>query len=513
MISEDLLSDFGKEIFNSLPIGILLYNDKGEFIYYNDSFKKIFDFSNNRITNLENLVKKFKIKEKFDPSEDLILNDEYQITSQNNDVQIMQFTTNKIKNSGKQYFVLSVSNITDRIQENKIFQNFMSHMFKSQKLEALSRLSNSLSHDFNNLMTGILGYAEFLEDELKSENISTFEIKEIISHTQKSIDLINNLKNFADESKSPEKETININKEITRLSQIFRKLTREDIEIGYKLTSQTLEISTNKSQFEEILIQLIMNANDAISDKGKITIKTSLKKNFMIDKLSNSFHLGETFIENQDVIIVDIIDTGTGIPSDKLELIFEPFFTTKENIRGSGLGLPIVYNYMKSNNSLIAIDTKLNGGTCFKLIFPATQTLKKAQESNISSKASQTQKKIIVAEDDVNLRGLINLFFTRMGQIVYQAEDGFHAFKIFEEELNDVDLLITDVIMPRMGGIELAGSIYEKNNNLRCIFVTGHFDGVISFDELKIPKKQYVIVKKPFTLKSLVESFEMLTST
>jgi len=374
---------------------------------------------------------------------------------------------------------------------------------QAQKMEAIGVLAGGVAHDFNNLLTSILGNAELAMQDLDKDASLYKNISEIEKAGQRASSLTRQLLAFS------RKELIrpvilDLNKTTEDLTRMLRRLIGEDIELVVTYSPEPCLLKADPGQIEQVLMNLSVNAKDAMPRGGKLIIET---ENVELDREYFQEH-GEESIPGHYVML-SVTDTGIGMDKETQTRIFEPFFTTKEMGRGTGLGLSTVYGIIKQNNGYIWVYSEEGKGTTFKIYFPRvkedTRDLQKDQSSEPSLTGSET---ILVVEDEEMLRGMTERILTKYGYKVLTAGNGKEAFRNSVNNRGRIDLILTDVIMPGMSGKELAERMQLKIPEIKVLYMSGYTNNTIA--DHGILEKDVAFIQKPFTPKDLAGKIRAL---
>jgi len=374
---------------------------------------------------------------------------------------------------------------------------------QSQKLEAIGTLAGGIAHDFNNLLTVINGHAEMSMLALEKEHPSHRDIISILSAGKKAKTLTSQLLAFSRKQiYSP--KIIEINDIISRLDKMLRRLIGEDINIESNLRKGIPLIKADPSQMEQILMNLIVNARDAINEKGsvgkdrKIIIETG---QLVIDDVFVAKHTGS----KQGLhVVLTVSDTGIGMEEGILDKIFEPFFTTKDKGLGIGLGMSTVYGIVKQNSGSIYAYSEPRLGTRVKIYWPATNEEKAADETQVLTKVALLgQESILVVEDDEGVRNFVGTALKDLGYTIHEAINGKKALEILVKNGAKIDLIVTDLIMPEMNGKELAIEVEKILPKTRILFTSGYTeDHIVQSGSLD---KGVDFLQKPYSIQTLAK--------
>lgn len=371
-------------------------------------------------------------------------------------------------------------------------------LLQSQKLEAIGRLAGGIAHDFNNLLTIILGYIDILLDpNIKNDSIYMM-LEEIQIAAKTAVSLTGQLLAFS-RKQIIQPSIVNLNNIIKNLENMIGRLIGENIKLSSSLAEDLGNVKMDPAQIDQILINLAVNAKDAMPGGGKLTLET---KNVILDEEVASKHVPAKV---RNYIMLSVSDTGMGINKKIRDKIFEPFFTTKERGKGTGLGLATVYGIVKQGGGYISVDSKPRKGTTFKIYLPKviesevtkTKPIGKPQ----SFKGSET---ILIAEDDQGVLNLIGITLKDYGYHVLKANNGKKALEIFQKYKDEIKLLITDVIMPEMNGKDLSIEINKLYPGIKMLFMSSYIDNVIVRGG-KLDKGVNLL-QKPFNSHDLVKT-------
>jgi two-component system, cell cycle sensor histidine kinase and response regulator CckA len=410
-----------------------------------------------------------------------------------------------IKNeSGKVTHYLAVK---EDITQRKLLQEQLS---QSQKMEAIGTLAGGIAHDFNNILTVINGYSEFALMKLQENDPLYKDVSSILSASKKAENLTRQILAFS-RKQIYQPEIISINKIISDLEKMIRRLIGEDININIQTGKDIPHIKADPSQIEQILINLIVNARDAINQKTNkageklLTIETGKK------------YLDQNFVEKHldsksgMYVYFNVSDNGIGMSEKIKNNIFEPFFTTKETGKGTGLGLATVYGIVKQNKGNILVYSEPDKGTTFKIFWPITEEQMNLSEiSAIQSEELYGDEVILLVEDDEELRNLASKTLQKFGYKLFSASNGVEALKLIKNENLDFDLLITDLIMPDMNGKELSDNVLKLYPEMNILFTSGYTDDhLANSGELNINVN---FLQKPFSVHALLLKIKEILS-
>ncbi len=378
---------------------------------------------------------------------------------------------------------------------------------QSQKMEAIGRLAGGIAHDFNNLLMVISGYSEFLLDRLGPDPALRGPAQEIAGASQRASSLTRQLLAFSRKQMLAPK-ILDLNGVVTENLKMLTRVIGEDIDLVMVPAPSLGAVRADAGQIDQVIMNLAVNARDAMPSGGKLTIETS---NVSLDEEYARFHAP---LRPGDYVMLAISDTGLGMDSETQSHIFEPFFTTK-GPKGTGLGLSTVYGIVKQSGGYIWVNSEPGKGTSFKIYLPRiAERAEPAQvvASNESAFIEPGTETILLAEDEANLRYLARQFLEKQGYKVIEAADGAVAMQIAVAHEGVIHLLLTDVIMPGMNGRELAQRISEIRPQTKVLYMSGYTENVIGHNGTLDAGVR--LLQKPFTLRDLKSKVrEVLDST
>ena len=369
--------------------------------------------------------------------------------------------------------------------------NLERQFHQAQKMEAIGRLAGGVAHDFNNLLTAILGHSDLAIWMLGEEHPASTEINEIQSVVKRASLLTQQLLAFG-RKQMVQPEVVNLNDVIAGMDQIFNRTVSEDILIDKELDDALGDVYADRSQLGQVLLNLVINARDAIAAEGTIRVKT---ENLDIDV---DLPLTHTTLPPGEYVMLSVEDTGSGIPEEIVNKIFEPFFTTKESGKGTGLGLATVLGIVRQLKGDISVESSPEKGTTFRVYLPRTEEKAKAvsMEQNSLSDFRGTER-ILMVEDDPLILESISRFLRSSGYHVHTASDGESALRVLDDPSLLFDLLLTDVVLPGIKGPDLAEQIKRKRPSMDVLFVSGYTENVVFKDGVTPPSIAYL--PKPYT--------------
>jgi signal transduction histidine kinase len=343
---------------------------------------------------------------------------------------------------------------------------------QGQKLEAIGSLASGVAHDFNNLLTTILGYGELLLMKLAKDDPQRDRIEAIFEAGQKASTLTRQLLAFS-RKQVLEMKVVSLNDLLKNLTKMLRRVIGEDVEIDMHLEPASGNIMADAGQIEQIVMNLAINARDALPTGGTITIET---QRVSLDEEYCKHHAEAS---PGKYVALYITDNGTGMSAEVMEKIFDPFFTTKAKGTGTGLGLSTVYGIVKQHNGHIYVYSEMGRGTTFKIYFPEVQKAADDNDTETLPNMEGGTETILVADDETSIRKLVRDTLEPLGYSVIEATDGEEALELFNRSESKIDLLFTDVIMPKMTGKKLAETLLAQHPQLKVLYMSGYTDNVI----------------------------------
>lgn len=374
-------------------------------------------------------------------------------------------------------------------------------LIQAQKMESIGRLAGGVAHDYNNMSTIIIGYSELILQSLNPKDRLYEDLKEIHEAAVRSSRITRQLLTFA-RKQTVQPEVINLNEHVTASLKMLISLVGEDIQISFEPTSDIWPINMDPTQIDQIMVNLCVNARDAIANTGKIDI------------IVENIRLDEDYISSKleanpgDYVSLTIADTGVGIEQDRLDQVFEPFYTTKGMEQGTGLGLATVYGIVQQNKGVINIYSELGNGTQISTYLPRYQGNVKGQKSVINGELpSGNGKVILLVEDDETILLMSKRMLVSLGYEVIPASLPQQAIQLAKQK-EKIEILMTDVIMPEMNGHELATKISKIKPDVKILYVSGYTADIIS--KRGIIDKGVNFISKPFSKKALAQKLEKL---
>ena len=394
--------------------------------------------------------------------------------------------------------------ITGKKEDDEEREKLEKQLIQAQKIESIGRLAGGIAHDFNNLLTPILGYSELLKRSIPADSPDSVKIDNIIKAADRARILTQQLLSFG-RKQILEMKTVDMNEVVTSFYQILRRTIRENIDIQLHLTQDRIGIRADMNQLEQIIMNLAVNAQDAITGNGIITIETARVA------LDDEYARQHTGVTAGNYLMMAVTDNGSGMDQNTLVNIFEPFFTTKGIGEGTGLGLATVYGLLKQHDGNIWVYSEIDRGTVFKLYFPIVDEKPDACTENVSEQLmiQAVGRVILLVEDNGMVRDLAHDVLLSLGFTVHTAEGPLQAIKMSEGQ--HIDLLVSDVVMPDMNGPALHHRLLETHPGLKVLFMSGYTSNVIVHHGVLDKGINYI--PKPFTINDLAKKVEAVLNS
>jgi PAS domain S-box-containing protein len=365
---------------------------------------------------------------------------------------------------------------------------------QAQKMEAVGRLAGGVAHDFNNLLTVITSYGELLLEDLATGDPRRADLEQIRKAAKDAAGLTRQLLAFS-RQQVLEPTVLNLNAIVTGAEKMLKRLIGEDVDLLAITAADLGAVKADAGQIEQVIMNLVVNARDAMPDGGKVTIETA---NVELDAAYAAHH---SVVPPGAYVLLSVSDAGVGMDEHTKAHVFEPFFTTKERGKGTGLGLATVYGIVKQSGGFVWVYSELGHGTTLKLYFPRVDERVETPERARATASIRGTETVLLAEDAAAVRAVAYEVLTRHGYTVLLAPDGRSALSIAADHAGPLHLLVTDVIMPEMSGRQLADRLKEIRPELKVLFVSGYTDDAITRHGVLEPGIAFL--QKPFTPESL----------
>ncbi len=486
-----------KTLVEKSPLGISLIEQDGRYQYINPRFKDIFGYTIQDIpTGAEWFKKAFPNKNDRDMAVRTWIEDQkqigvgqarprtYLVTCKDGSRKEILFMPVAMENQ-KQFVVYE--DITEKsIMEQQLAQ--------AQKMESVGRLAGGVAHDFNNMLGVIIGYSELAIERVDPISPVRADLKVILSAAHRSADLTRQLLAFA-RKQTAQPRVLELNDTVSGMLKMLQRLIGEDIDLSWRPGHGLWPVKIDPGQIDQILANLCVNARDAISGVGKVTIET---ENAILDEAYCALHEGAV---PGEYVMLTVSDNGHGMDKEALNNCFEPFFTTKEVSQGTGMGLATVFGIVKQNDGFINVYSEPGQGVTFKIYLPRTQGLEKEKETVISKEISKGTEIVLLVEDEESILSLGKAVLERFGYTVLTAHTPSEALALAKQCEGPIHLLVTDVVMPEMNGKALKDAVEKLKPDIKILFMSGYTANVVM--HRGILEKDVHFIQKPFSVNSL----------
>jgi two-component system cell cycle sensor histidine kinase/response regulator CckA len=501
--------DFLNNVIDQNPHPIWVSDDKGTLIRINQACCELLCIEADEVKGKYNILKDNLVEEQghlplvqsvFEEGKIVYFTLEYD-TAQLAQLRLNQTTRVSIEvtispvrdESGKITNAIIVHNdVTER-------KRLQEQLLQSRKMQAVGQLAGGVAHDFNNMLAIILGYSELIKSKISADDCNWHNVLEIEKAARHSRDITNQLLAFS-RKQVVEPKILDVNCQILRLRKTLSLLLREDIRFTFNPEVNLWKIRFDPSQIDQVIVNLAANARDAMPTGGDLTIETA---NTEFDDEYCQTHIECT--PGQYILLV-VRDTGAGMDEETLSRIFEPFFTTKTMGKGTGLGLATVYGIIKQNDGLIYVDSEPGHGTTFKIYIPRVMEKSDLKQEKQEPIPFVRSARILLVEDDVMVRRLTSIMLEKIGHKVEIAETTSDCLSIIEKAEQPIDLLIADVVMPEMSGVELGNKIKAIYPAIKMLFISGYTENIIAHHG--ISDGEVPLLLKPFTLDDLARKIQ-----
>jgi len=395
----------------------------------------------------------------------------------------IEATISQVETGGERLFTVSLRDISARVR-------LEAELRQAQKIEAIGQLAGGVAHEFNNFLGVILGYSELLSSEAGDNEKVRRSLAEINAATQHAATLTRHLLTFS-RKQLVEPQVLDLNQAVWEAHKLVRRLVPANIDVAPALAPTLGWVKVDPGQVQQVLINLVVNARDAMPEGGRVVIETS---DVELDEAFVSQHVG---LQPGAYVMLSVSDTGSGMDAETLAHIFEPFFTTKQPGKGTGLGLSTIYGIVKQNGGHIAVESALGRGSIFRIFLPRVQGPAEEATGTPGRTLEQTGRAtVLIVEDEAALRRLLCLSLERRGYKVLTAVDGAEAIEIFGQRPGEIDLVVSDLVMPRVDGFELRRRIAAVSPAMRFVFMSGYSEEIV--EQRQEALQGCAFLEKPF---------------
>ena len=482
-------------LMNHSPAFIYIKDTDGRYTFINHTGIKLLNLKNDEITGLtDNALYTSNYLQQLQLNDQTVLDTlkahetEDEVFTHDNKRYI--FSTIKyplFDTNNKIHAICGIStDITDRkLQEEKIR--------RSEKMDVIGQLSSGIAHDFNNQLGVVLGYLDIMKDRFPEDDISHKWIESSNNAATRCINLTRQLSAFS-KHQSRERRSIDLNNVLTELYDMIQRSITPQIDVEYSLDDDLWNTEVDTSELQDVILNLVVNARDAMPDSGKLKIET---RNIT---LQDTFSSPTLDVEPGEYISLTVSDTGTGMSIDTIEHIFEPFFTSKPTGKGTGLGLSMIYGFVRRYGGDISVHSELNVGSRFQLYLPRTKSKSETVKTRNQTEQSLPtgSETILIVEDEAELLQLADTYLSALGYKTHLADNGEKALEILAQN-SGIELLFSDVVMPGgMNGYELARLAVEQQPDLKIIITTGFTSASIAAHGLNFKHSNNNLLDKPY---------------
>jgi two-component system cell cycle sensor histidine kinase/response regulator CckA len=497
-----------RQIFEKAILGIFQSTPQGRFTSVNESLAKMlcYDSPADLIETIRDIELQFyvdsKRRQEFKQQleeHDVLHGFELEIYRKDRSKMWVSANVRAIRENAE---IVGYEGTLEDISQRKLLEE---QFRQSQKMEAVGRLAGGVAHDFNNAIGVITGYSELLQLRLPVGDPLHRYADEIAKAGQRAASLTRQLLAFS-RKQVIQPEVLDLNNIVGEMDKMLRRLIGEDIQITFSREPRLAPIKADHGQIEQILMNLAVNARDAMPQGGKLFIQTS---NVELDETYSRQH---AYVKQGRYVMLTFSDTGCGMDKATQAKVFEPFFTTKEPGKGTGLGLSTVYGIVKQNGGYIWVYSEVGKGATFRIYFPHAEGVERRREdASAALPPPSGSETILLVEDEDPLRQLARTCLETGGYKVLSVADGKSAIELVNSNPEPIDLLLTDVIMPGMSGRELANTVSQLRPGIKILFMSGYTNDLIA--QYGVLEAGTQLLEKPFTLYSLLDKVDNVLGT
>ncbi|HYY75048.1 MAG TPA: PAS domain S-box protein [Gaiellaceae bacterium] len=487
-----------RTIFESSPIGIGVGDEEGRVVASNPAFAAMLGFAPSELSG--RAFRDFTVSEDVEPTAGLYA------SLMAGEGEGFQAEKRYVHRDGRSISVrLTISRVAGGDDERRLAlviaediterKRLEEQLFRSQKLEAVGRLAGGVAHDFNNLLTGILGYADLLRMGLAEDDPRRGDAEEVKRAAERAADLTRQLLAFS-RRQVLQPRVLDLNRIVEDMERMLRRLIGEDIELVTSVEPDLGRVEADPGQLEQVVANLVVNARDAMPGGGRLVLETA---NAAVDETLASGRTVE--MPPGPYVVLTVSDTGAGMDEETQAHAFEPFFTTKEVGKGTGLGLATVYGIVKQSGGFIWVYSEPGEGTTFKIYLPRVEKPADGTADPPSRPARGGSETVLVVEDEKVVRDLIGRDLTGRGYAVLTAGTGVEALAVAAAHEGAIDLVVTDVVMPEMGGLELTQRLAAERPGIKVVYMSGYTELALAGEVASRP-----LLQKPFNASMLADT-------
>jgi PAS domain S-box-containing protein len=492
-----------RELVENANESIIVIQD-GNFQFVNVSASKLFDCSVQELTSKsfadfvhpdDRVIANTFFTETAD-RDNVNHSEELRIAAASGTMKWVDFNSVLIQWQGKQAILVFLTDITGKKITEEEKRKLRHQLLQAQKMEAVGTLAGGVAHDFNNLLQVILGYSQFLQVNKEPDSTEYGRLQKIISAAQRGSDLVKGLLTLSRKA-ATNPRPLNINEHVIEVSSLLERTIPKMIQVELNLEGSLPTIYADPAQIEQVLMNLGLNAKDAMPEDGRLIIET---KTVFLDQEFCSDHVGAKPGRH---VMLAVTDTGHGMDGDVLAHIFEPFFTTKEVGKGSGLGLAMVYGIVKQHDGYISCESLPNRGTTFRIYFPEAKGILDEPDHVIDSVILGGSETILLVDDEELVRNLVSDYLSEAGYTVLTACHGKEALDVYQKNVDDVSIIILDLNMPQMGGKDCFRELLKINPDVKVLVASGYAMGGAESATISGTRG---FVEKPYDMRILLET-------
>jgi PAS domain S-box-containing protein len=378
----------------------------------------------------------------------------------------VELTAHRLLVDERDAFLVVANDVTER-------RRLEVELAQAQKMEAVGRLAGGIAHDFNNMLSAILGFSRLIHDDLAPSDPMREDMAEIIRAAERSALLTRQLLAFS-RRQILEPRVVDLGERVAEMERMLRRLIGENIELALTLPPRLGRVKVDPGQMEQVLLNLVLNARDAMPRGGRLAIELA---DLEVDRAPPRHLVG---VPAGAYVELTVSDTGSGMPSSVRERVFEPFFTTKEDGRGTGLGLATVYGVVKQSGGHVSFESEPGRGTTFRVHLPRTDEEPASRRATVRPSVVGRGETVLIVEDEAAVRQFVRKTLERGGYLTLEAADGDDALRVAERRGGAIDLLLTDVVMPRMSGPELVQRLSPRWPGLTVVYMSGYAEHILA---------------------------------
>jgi PAS domain S-box-containing protein len=499
-----------RSLFDHVPVGLYRTTPEGQILDANPTFVQMLGYPSREELLAINAAELYLVsgarehwRRAMSP-DGLIRNFEVRLRRRDGQAIWVRESTRAIPDAeGRlQYFEGALEDITEHKRTEEALRQSQAQLLHAQKLEAVGRLAGGIAHDFNNLLMVISGYSDLLAERVRADPELRHDVDEVVRAAERAAALTQQLLAFS-RRQMMQPRVLDLNHVVADTHKMLRRLIGEDVELRLVTGAAVGRVLADPGQLEQVILNLAINARDAMPQGGCLTLETA---NVELDEAYAQSHL---MVQPGLYVMLAVTDTGCGMEPEVKARIFEPFFTTKEQGRGSGLGLSTVYGIVQQSGGCVWVYSEPGLGTTFKIYLPRIDEALSPQEVRASSAPrARDAETVLVVEDEEKVRVLVREMLEELGYNVLEAPGGAEALRLCSQWQGPIDVLLTDVVMPGMGGVELARQATAHRPRLKIVFMSGYTGGSAAPDvDLQ---EGTAFLEKPFSYVRLAEKLQEL---